>query len=76
MRPIPVRARDRMIPRVATLGIIQASRTVKHNLDRQFLCLSQESSRRVSTRREDSLTSPAHRPTFSPSTIPPSQNQW
>jgi len=33
-----------MIPRVATLGIIQASRTVKHNLDRQFLCLSQESS--------------------------------
>jgi len=44
LRPIPVRAYDRMIPGVATPGIIQASTPVKHISDRQSLCLSQGSS--------------------------------
>jgi hypothetical protein len=44
-----------MIPRVATLGIIQASSAVKHNPDRQSLCSSQGSSAIKSLIAKDSL---------------------
>jgi hypothetical protein len=50
-----------MIPRVATLGIIQASSAVKHNPDRQFLCLSQESSAFTSVNAREFFTAQTRR---------------